>query len=193
MNIFTKNYDAADLGDLQRDVSEAFNRDLNPGAQALLTDEQNLPLGQVTVTITYAPPAPPIAAKPKKLVCLDFDGVLYPNLKYYGTSVLKGAPIQGALAFVLELKKSYDVVVHSARCEERAGQAAVQEFLNEFGFGVEVVKDKPHAFVYVDDRAIQFKGDFDRTLADISEFTQWQEKAKAWARVAGRYRAQRRR
>jgi hypothetical protein len=63
------------------------------------------------------------------------------------------------------------VVVHSARCATEAGCAAVEAWLVKHRLDVdEVCRFKPPAAIYVDDRAVPFRGDWQQTIADIHDF-----------------------
>ena len=115
----------------------------------------------------------------KKTICVDFDGVIYRNMSYKGTTIINELPIDGAIDALKELSKKHTVVINSARCETEEGMEAVQEWLNKHDLPYKLSKYKPHAAVYVDDRAVCFNGDWDKTLTDVDEFSQWQAKAKA--------------
>ena len=65
----------------------------------------------------------------------------------------------------------YEVVILTARDTEK-----VKEWLKENNIVVdEVTNVKPPAVCYVDDRAVRFDGDFNRTLHDVRHFyTFWE-------------------
>ena len=61
--------------------------------------------------------------------------------------------------------RAYRVAVHSARCRTEAGRQAVANWLHKHDIIVdEVCEHKPPAYVYVDDRAIRFRGNWDILL-----------------------------
>ena len=118
------------------------------------------------------------------IICVDFDGVIYPNFKYLGTTIIKGDPVPGAVNTLVKLAESFTVVVHSARCDTPEGVAAIRKYLDSIGLGAfEVLRDKPRAKIYIDDRAVCFNGDWARTLSEISSFKQWQTDDKLRARI----------
>ena len=119
-----------------------------------------------------------------KTICLDFDGVLYPNWRYFSTSDLRGEPLPGALEFVKKLQERYIVVVHSSRCADPEGLRAVDAYLKNKGFDVQVFARKPRAAVYLDDRAVCFTGDYGAAFEQIVGFKQWQADEKARNRIA---------
>lgn len=120
---------------------------------------------------------------PKKIICFDFDGVVYPNLRYHGTDVLKGDPVEGALSSLKELSKTYEIVLHSARCSDPKGFEAVRSYLDAHGFEFKLMRDKPRAWIYVDDRAVCFRGDWLELVAQIDTFQQWQVGRKLTAKI----------
>jgi hypothetical protein len=63
------------------------------------------------------------------------------------------------------------VVVCSSRCHSAEGRRAVQSWLDKHQIVVdEVCEHKPPAYVYVDDRAVRFQGDWTDVLDAIREF-----------------------
>ena len=101
-------------------------------------------------------------------ICIDLDGVL--NL-YDGW---KGAdyfhpPRPGAAEFLRELKRrGYAVIVFTVRWGPH-----VEEWLEKHNLSayVDAVTDrKPPAHVYIDDRAVCFRGDFHETLEEVDDF-----------------------
>jgi hypothetical protein len=105
-------------------------------------------------------------------VCLDFDGVLHSYKSgWCGADVIPDPPIHGTRDAVERLRQLYRIVVHSARCRTEAGRQAVANWLHKHGIVVdEVCEHKPPALIYVDDRAVRFRGDWDDLLTDIREF-----------------------
>jgi phosphoglycolate phosphatase-like HAD superfamily hydrolase len=101
-------------------------------------------------------------------VCVDLDGVL--NL-YDGW---KGAdyfhpPHPRAAEFLRALvARNYRVIVFTIRWA-----AHVEEWLDRHGLKIyveTVTNQKPVAHVYLDDRAVCFRGDFDEALRTIEGF-----------------------
>ena len=107
-----------------------------------------------------------------RTICLDFDGVLHSYRSgWRGEEIIPDPPIHGTSAAVSRLRQYYRVVVYSARCRTEAGRRAVEDWLRKHDIVVdEVCEHKPPALVYVDDRAIPFRGDWDQTISDIRQF-----------------------
>jgi hypothetical protein len=108
----------------------------------------------------------------RRTVCLDFDGVLHSYRSgWCGAEIIPDPPIHGTREAVARLRQQYRVVVHSSRCHSEEGRRAVQSWLERNGIVVdEVCIHKPPALVYVDDRAIRFRGNWDDVLDEIRQF-----------------------
>ena len=108
----------------------------------------------------------------KPILCLDFDGVLHSYRSgWCGADIIPDPPIHGTREAVARLRLEYRVVVHSTRCHTEDGRRAVSHWLQVHGIEVdEVCEHKPPALVYVDDRAIRFRGDWDGLLTEIRQF-----------------------
>lgn len=123
-----------------------------------------------------------------RTICIDFDGTIYPNMRFAGAANLHEQPIDGAAEALHELSETYRVVVHSARCATEEGVEAIRSWLLLHHMPYEVVRDKPTASAYIDDKAVCFSGDWAATLQDVRAFSPWQARAKACQRRAKRGR-----
>ncbi len=108
----------------------------------------------------------------RKTVCLDFDGVIHSYRSgWQGETNIPDPPIHRVDLAIKQLRKNFRVVVFSARCRSEEGVLAVEDWLARHNIEVdEVCMHKPPAFVYVDDRAVAFTGDWDETIANIHAF-----------------------
>jgi hypothetical protein len=108
----------------------------------------------------------------RRTVCLDFDGVLHSYRSgWCGSEIIPDPPIHGTRESVARLRQQYRVVVHSSRCHTEAGRRAVQGWLQKHDIVVdEVCEHKPPAHVYVDDRAVRFRGNWENLLDEIGQF-----------------------
>jgi hypothetical protein len=108
----------------------------------------------------------------RRTICLDFDGVIHAYRSgWCGAEIIPDPPLHGAREAVAQLRKRFRVVVHSSRCASDAGFAAVKAWLVKHDIEVdEVCRYKPPASIYVDDRAVPFRGDWQATIADIHDF-----------------------
>lgn len=108
----------------------------------------------------------------RKTICLDFDGVIHSYQSgWKGEAIIPDPPIHKVDIAIRQLRKNFRVVVYSARCRSEDGVHAVKTWLAKHSIEVdEVCHHKPPAFVYVDDRAVPFTGDWDETIAAIQRF-----------------------
>ena len=104
----------------------------------------------------------------KPVVCVDLDGVLNAFDGWKGADFFH-PPRPGAREFLQLLnQRGYRVVVFTVRWAPHVEEWLAKHGLAEF---VSAVTDKkPPAHVYVDDRAICFEGDFEKTMDRIGGF-----------------------
>lgn len=119
--------------------------------------------------------------KYRKLICLDFDGVLHNYQSgWRGADVICDGPVPGAQAFVQRLLLAgFDVAIFSSRSNQEGGVGAMMAWCRKYGFpeGVTFPTEKPPAHVHIDDRAIQFTGDFDAISTSALEgFKPWNKR-----------------
>ena len=107
-----------------------------------------------------------------RTVCLDFDGVIHSHRSpWCGAEVIPDEPIHGTREAIAKLRQRYRVVVHSARCATDEGLVAVKAWLAQHNIEVDdVCQFKPPASVYVDDRAVPFRGDWEKVTEEINQF-----------------------
>ena len=116
--------------------------------------------------------------KPKR-VCVDFDGVLAEYDGWKGPGVM-GSPRCGARKFLEELHGlGFKVVIHTTRNAgpiwSWLGWHDMKEYVHE------VTSTKLPAVAYVDDRGLQFEGNFEDTLEELKAF------APYWKRPPERF------
>ncbi|HUX86127.1 MAG TPA: HAD family hydrolase [Chloroflexota bacterium] len=111
----------------------------------------------------------------RKTVCVDFDGTLNTYSGWRGPDYLY-PPRTGAKEFLVELKaRGFRVIIFTTRAHD-----GVWSWLRQYGMeqNVDEVTDvKPPAFVYVDDRGMTFRGNYQQTLKDIETFEPYWKKS----------------
>lgn len=135
----------------------------------------------------------------KPILCLDFDGVIHSYTSgWKGADVIPDAPVPGAIAFIEGARTRFQVAIFSSRSNQFGGIAAMKAYLEdcireylakEWGLGGsdrrEVVEawmedisfptEKPPALVTIDDRAIQFTGQWP-TYRELLDFQPWNKR-----------------
>jgi hypothetical protein len=118
----------------------------------------------------------------KKTLVLDFDGVVHAYTSgWQGANIVADLPVVGAIDFIREAVKRFDVAIFSSRSSQPGGVEAMRDWLNFHGLPREWMDEnlkfptaKPPAWVTLDDRAIQFTGAFP-PLDELEAFRTWAE------------------
>jgi hypothetical protein len=94
-------------------------------------------------------------------VAVDFDGVIHSyTTPWVNAWTIPDPPVEGAIDWLNEISKKFEVVIFTTRGKEQIGRNAVLRWLKDRGFtGIaEVTAVKPPALVYIDDRGYRFTG-----------------------------------
>lgn len=121
--------------------------------------------------------------RPKPILCLDFDGTIHSySSGWCGPTVVADPPVEGALRWIWEASKYFQIAIYSSRSSQPGGIEAMKRW-----FWTEVAREiesgrlkswrestgecvavymsrlsfptsKPSAFLTIDDRAIRFRG-----------------------------------
>lgn len=112
----------------------------------------------------------------KPNICVDFDGVLN-NYKGYNGSDELYEPRIGAREFLHELSEKYTVIILSARPPFKIYDWLIKYNLNEYVSNV--TRTKTGAFAYIDDRGINFNGNYNTVLEELDGFkAHWEDENK---------------
>lgn len=112
----------------------------------------------------------------KYTIAIDFDGTIHDHSKHKWTteSDIPGELIPGTKEAIDKLSEKYNIVVISTRCNIPDGKYAIQKWLEKHKINVfDVSSERPPALFTIDDRAIQFTGDWNIMLKDIENFKVW--------------------
>jgi len=110
-----------------------------------------------------------------KTTALDFDAVLNTYKGWEGPDV-EYPPRDGVEDFLVELSKHRRIVIYSCRPVRIVRRWLRSHSLSEYVDRIEA--RKPLASEYVDDRAIQFRGDYAECLHDILNFAPYWDPEK---------------
>jgi hypothetical protein len=136
----------------------------------------------------------------KPILCVDFDGVIHSYTSgWKGADVIPDPPVPGALRWLWKATEWFEVQIYSTRSSDPAGVRAMRSWMlgrcrDEFGlehpmsifdrerspgneYPIGFPTDKPPAFLTIDDRAIQFDGDWSELdPADLLNFKPWNKR-----------------
>ena len=116
----------------------------------------------------------------EKVVAFDFDGTVSSYASgWTGVADIPDPPIAGIGDLFQKLRAAgMVIVIHSCRALDIAGYKAIISWLTKWElieYVDSVTASKPIARCYVDDRAIQFRGDAQEMFWKIMNFRSWQE------------------
>lgn len=117
----------------------------------------------------------------KKAICIDFDGVIHRYDRGWDKGKI-GEPMPGAFEFLKSLCdcEDFEVMIYSSRSCKAHRLAAMKNWFKERypyanGDGTlpfKFPREKPPAWLTIDDRAFKFEGVFP-TTEEIRNFTPW--------------------
>tara|TARA_R100000458_G_C8277769_1_gene253440 strand:+ start:3549 stop:4544 length:996 start_codon:yes stop_codon:yes gene_type:complete len=129
--------------------------------------------------VTFDQQVPPGLENELNTVAVDFDGVIHTFDKGWHDGTCYGEPIEGSLDALKELSKVYRIVIFTAKVKPdrplvngKTGTELVDEWLTKHGVRdivEEVTCEKPRADYYIDDKAIEFTGNWDSILTRLKK------------------------
>ena len=106
----------------------------------------------------------------KKTILFDLDGVLNTYDGKYDKNNIP--PIKdGAYKLIKELSKNYNIVIFTTRNSLIASKWIIENKLDEYIENVTNVKEP--AYLIIDDRSINFNGDYEELKNKIKNFEVW--------------------
>jgi len=108
--------------------------------------------------------------KYKKTILLDLDGVLN---TYDGKYDAENIPLikDGAYDFIKELSNDFKVMIFTTRNKLKTSKWVIENNLSEYIDDVTNIKEP--SYLIIDDRCINFNGDYKETLDKIKNFKVW--------------------
>jgi hypothetical protein len=107
-------------------------------------------------------------SKNKHIIAIDLDGVLNNYIGNYSETIIP-TPKEGVFDFLQTLSKNFNIEIFTAR-----NPATVKEWLKKNNleqFISNITNNKnPKARLFIDDRAINFKGSYSDTIQEVLNF-----------------------
>jgi phosphoglycolate phosphatase-like HAD superfamily hydrolase len=121
----------------------------------------------------------------RKTIVFDFDGVINSYKSgFIRPTVITDPPVEGIKEEIDRIREKYRVVVVSTRCAYDGGVEAIEKYLAKHNIVVDKVQaEKPPAYAYVDDRAINFDGKSAGLFEKIEGFKNWLDAEKEAAKT----------
>jgi hypothetical protein len=102
----------------------------------------------------------------KPILCIDFDGVIHSYTSgWTGAHEAKDPPVEKAMEFLSDALEHFDVQIFSSRSNQTGGEACMYQYIfkhgsRELADALKYPKEKPPAFLTIDDRALTFSGEW---------------------------------
>ncbi len=106
----------------------------------------------------------------KKTLLIDLDGVL--NC-YNGNFDKDFIPpvLNGSKEFLQNISTDYEIKIFTTRNKLLTAKWLIQNGLDDFV--TDITDKKELSWLYIDDRCLQFKGDFEKLTNEINHFEPW--------------------
>lgn len=120
-----------------------------------------------------------------KYVCIDLDGTLAHYKEWQGEEFF-GQPIEGAQAALRQLREhGWKIIIYTTR----GNQPLIEDYLKKNSIPFDYINynpdqppnaqgGKPYADAYIDDRGIQFNGNWPVTLNEVLHFAPWETRTE---------------
>lgn len=117
----------------------------------------------------------------KKYICVDLDGTIAHYKEWQGETSF-GDPIEGVQSALGQLRtEGWKIIIYTTR----VNQALIENYLNRNSVPFDYINHnpdqpenaiggKPFADAYIDDRGIQFNGNWQSTLNEVLHFAPWE-------------------
>ena len=121
---------------------------------------------------------PPGFEKELKNLAIDFDGVIHQFDKGWHDGTCYGEPIAGSLSSIKKLSESWNIIIFSAKARPdrplvkgKTGIELIWNWLKKYEIDQyigDVTWEKPRAEFYIDDKAVEFKNNWEEILEMIN-------------------------
>lgn len=126
---------------------------------------------------------------PKPILCIDFDGVIHQYTSGWGgEEEIPDPVVPGFFEWAMQAQAHFRLVIYSSRSRTMEGRLAMSDWLcrqmelwadrQDFpimpSIAFEFAAEKPSAFLFIDDRALTFKGDWTEfDPVSLRDFKPW--------------------
>jgi hypothetical protein len=132
-----------------------------------------------------------MVAEFKPTLCIDFDGVIHSYEKGWQDGTIYGTVTEGFFEWVEQVRHQFKLVIYSSRSKDSDGVILMSMWLHEqrnkwlaagglrdesIPLEIEFAHEKPAAWLTIDDRCIQFQGDWNAeqlVAATMLAFKPW--------------------
>lgn len=106
----------------------------------------------------------------KKTILIDLDGVLNTYDGNFNKDYI--SPVKdGAKEFLEKLSKNYEIKIFTTRNKLLTSKWMIENNLDKYILDITNIKDL--AWIYIDDRCLTFKGNYESLTAEINNFRPW--------------------
>ncbi|MBQ2644314.1 hypothetical protein IJG14_01910 [bacterium] len=103
----------------------------------------------------------------KKTILIDLDGVINTYTGNFNKNYIPNIK-EGANDFLEKLSNKYELILFTTRNSELAQKWLVENKIDHYL--EEITNIKKPAFIYVDDKALKFNGNYNQALDEIEKF-----------------------
>lgn len=125
-----------------------------------------------------------------RILCLDFDGVCHQyDSPWTDEKTISDGPVKGLFSFLEEASDFFEVVIFSSRSKTPEGIAAMKTWFEhhlklaghklgpDWYLRMKFAKEKPPAFLTLDDRCLCFEGTWP-DVQSLRKFVPWNKRSK---------------
>ena len=106
----------------------------------------------------------------KKTILIDLDGVINNYTGNFDISFIPGIK-KGARKFLFELAKNFEIKIFTTRNKILAAKWIIEENLD--GIITDITDRKELSYLYIDDRCVNFNGNYSDLIKSIKAFKPW--------------------
>ncbi len=120
----------------------------------------------------------------KPILAMDFDGVIHSYTSgWQGEDVISDPPVPGVFTWMERAMVYFRIAIYSSRSKSFLGRAAMRKYISKHAphlfTDLDFPEYKPHAFITLDDRAVNFDGNWDNYDPTIlRHFVPWYQLKK---------------